>query len=276
MNHPHRWLCAAFVQCFVTAAIAADEPSVGPAPEIPAGWGAEYAVRWLAAGAPDDFKTAEDTLKTLFPGASGEKRKEVSVRYFDWATHPETKVPPLVDEILRQRKMGTGKAPFELMFKLRSKTIVTVSDQACRLIAPAGSSIETKREVDLSAAGSNAYRAAYSFSCTIEKLTAPLAPPADLLVTPQSCETSMTRITHELPGTVGKDGEKQKVKFETWRLPEGELIEISSSDLSAKEFEGLIVEKVVTQKVSVIPEGKTQLAGKCTAPSSTPAPAPPP
>lgn len=221
----------------------------------------EFAARWEIAENPG--KDAAWLQAQLFPAkpvAGGLVAKKVgaesfAVRYFDWKT--EAPAVDEVREIVRERKKTkSDKVTYELMYKLRGTKPFAVPKNACRLDAVGGSSPEAKAEVDASMATDGSFARSYSYSCDLKKGPEPFKPPAALQVTPQSCVTEVERKEIEAAGDV-------KIKIETWELPGGDLIEVSSSDLDGERFKAIVGKVVADAKLQLSTQGKTRTAGKC-------------
>lgn len=216
----------------------------------------EYAVRWPVT--KDGSNDAEWVLKTLFATVEASKieRKAFRVRYFDW----QTRFSPLdstIKEILRARsKISNGVETHELMYKLRGNEAFDVAEAACPLSASNGVTLEQKGEIDASLSDAGTFENQYSFSCSLEKGGEPYTPPVTLKVTEQACVRNVDRIDVKIR-------KKVEFKIESWHFPDGPFVEVSSGDVSEKEFREKVA-PILAAKLQITTEGKTQISGPCT------------
>ncbi len=223
----------------------------------------EFAARWdLAVNPGKDAAWLQAKLFPKQPVEVGLAAKEVStevfaIRYFDWNSPAPGDSP--FREIVRERQKTKGsKVTYELMYKQRGRDSFEIATNACRLETVDGKTPEGKAEVDASLATDGTFTRSYSYSCDLKKGAKPFVPPTALQVTPQPCFTAVTRLEVETSSGA-------KIKIETWKLPGGDLIEVSSSDLNEEAFKGSVGKLITDDKLQLSTEGKTQTAGKCAA-----------
>lgn len=234
-----------------TSVSAEPSGSVATPPAAPslATWkgAAEYVVRWDPAIAGP--KTPSEVIGAL--GLKSGKHEDFEVNYYVIGTPPPT--PPGVSSILRARKTVSGKAKFELTYKLRSDQLFAFDT------CPLGSaSVEDEMDVAFVAAGS--VKRVYSRSCDIESKDKAPSPPDALGATLGACPARMGRDEFKSEGA--------KTKVELWTFADGStLLEVSRStvhsDAELTRFEKDVAAPLLEKGVTPIATSKTHAALNC-------------
>ncbi len=204
---------------------------------------AEYAIRWdPVKGGP---KTSAEAVKALDDKADEED--DFEIRYFDLERPGDA--PAGSSAIVRERVKNAKK--HELTVKYRAAE--PLRKPKCPLPDPS----ESKSEIDVSLTKAEPKRV-YSYSCTLESKTGPIAVPAELHAKPKSCSSTMHRVKTKTLGA----------KVEEWHLP-GDLLmlEVSRSGSDTKadlaKFEREIADPLLAAGVEPSDRSKTELGGDC-------------